>query len=258
MSIPYSEYARTDLFLLVVVQFVFMIIVTILVIALVKKYSQNRADVVKSLMFSFLMLNLSALFSWIPKFMNYFEFYEDFIYGIPLGNGLYLWWTNFSYIFNVINAIYLTKFTQQLFKFKNRKILIWEAIFSVIFSIWTIYYGIFVYTPGSSSLNIYMSIILMILTLFPSLYLFIYTHRDVHRLPPSVYRFGYQLIYYGTALSLIAYAFWILTIVLKVPKYFSAISQIINSIVMILMSLGLIFPQRMRDYLKTHYNLPEE
>jgi hypothetical protein len=209
-------------------------------------------------MFSMLMLGLSALFSWIPKFMNYFELYDNLIYGIPIGDGLYLWWTNFSYIFNVLNTIYFTIFTQQLFKFENRKIIYIETGISVIFSIWTIYYGIFIYTPGSSSLNIYMSIILMILTLFPSLYLFRYAKRDVKRLSPSVYRFGYQLIYYATALSLIAYAFWILTIVIKVPKYFSAISQLLNSIVMILLSLGIIFPQRLRDYLKTHYNLPEE
>lgn len=258
MSIPYSEYARMDLLLLVIVQFVFMIIDGIIVLALTKKFRQNHSEVVKSLLLSMLMLGLSAFFSWIPKFMNYFEFYQDFIYGIPVGNGLYLWWTNFSYIFNVVNTFYFTLFAQQLFKIDNQKILIAEKIIISIFCVWTIYYGIFVYTPGSSSLTIYASVVLMLLTLFPSVYLFKYTRADVKRLSPSIYRAGYQLIYYATALSLVAYFFWILTIVLKVPKSFSAISQILNSIVMILLSLGIILPQWLREYLKKHYQLAEE
>jgi hypothetical protein len=258
MHIPYSEYPRLDLLIIIISQFIFILIVGGLIYSLSKKFKQNHADVVKSLLIFFILLEISTISAWLPKFLNYFEIYIDLIYGVPIGGGNRIWWTNFSYIFNTATTIWLMLFTQQLFKFENRKILIFQILLVIGFNIWSVYHGIFVYTPGSSSLTMQMSILLIVIMVLPTFYLFKFSRRDIKRLPPSVFRFGFQLIFLSTTLSIIAYLYWILSIILPFPEWASIISWILNSLVMILMSLGLTLPEWLRNYVKNRYNLKEE
>ena len=120
MAIPYEEYPRQDLFIIIVVQVIFMFIVAFLIFSLIKKYRSKKVQEVKTLMIFFILLEISCIVAWIPKFMNYIGNYGDLIYGIPLGNDLYLWWTNLSYIFNTGSTILLILFTQQLFKIEKK------------------------------------------------------------------------------------------------------------------------------------------
>ncbi len=258
MHIPYSEYPRTDLLIIIITQFVFMVIVATLILALIKKYWQNRADIVVSLLLFFVFLEISTITAWIPKYMNYAEIYNDIIFGVPLGGGLRIWWTNFSYVFNSISTIFLILFTQQLFKFSSRKILIYQLLMVIAFNVWNIYHGIYVYVPGGSSLTAPMSFLLIVVMIVPSVYLFKYTRRDVARLSPSIFRFGFQLIYWGTSLSIIAYLYWILSIAFRFPEWASALSWILNSFVMILISLGFTLPKWLRLWLKNTRKLKED
>ena len=254
MAIPYEEYPRSDLLVQIVVQFVFIFIIGILLIWLVKKYAEKRVEEVKILLYFLILLEISTIAAWYPKILNYWAISTDWIYGFPVGGGRRLWWTNFSYIFNTMSSIYLIIFTHLLFKIDKPRIIKIYILAVIGFNILSIYHGIFVYEPGASSLTFPMSVYLILLGTYSMGYLFWYTKRDLKKLSPSIYRFGYQMFYYATCLGLIAYFVWVLSIVLPVPKWAASISWVINTFVMIFLSLGLTLPVWLRKWAAQRYS----
>ena len=257
MAIPYAEYPRLDLLIIIIVQIIFMIIVGVLIFSLLQRYLKKKVREVRTLMNFFILLEISCILAWIPKIMNYLGNDADYIYGLPLGRGYYLWWTNFSYIFNTGSTILLISFTQQLFKVEKPKIVHFYALLVLGFNIWSVYHGIFVYVPGGSSLTMGLSVYMIILNLYSTSYLYRHAKRDISRLPRSIYRFGYKLIYISSGLFIFAYLYWALSIVLTLPKWASAISWALNTIILFLLGLGLLLPNWFRKYMKKHYNLGE-
>ncbi len=258
MAIPYEEYPRRDLLVIIIVQTIFMVIVAYLIFSLINKYRRKKVNEVKILAIFFVLLELSCLTAWLPKLLNYINLPIDLIYGIPVWGGKRLWWTNFSYVFNTASTIWLIIFTQNLFKVEKPNIVKIYTVAVIGFNIWSVYHGIYVYKPGESSLTMGLSIYLIALSLYSTSFLYRYARRDISRLPASVYRFGYQIIYISALLSIIAYLYWALSIMLSLPKWASAISWVVNTIVLVLMSLGLTLPQWLRNFAKKQLKLEEE
>ena len=168
------------------------------------------------------------------------------VYGIPLGNGLYIWWTNFSYIFISLGAISMLYFIKTVFEKPNKIITLIYIALIIVFNIWSIYHGIFVFEGGESSLTLPMAALYLGLNLFMWLLLFVYGWKTSRRSRKNVFRTGMVMISMS-GLSMIVSFFLIVAGILFVPIRIYA--QIFNILTAFLIYLGYFLPSWFRNLL---------
>jgi hypothetical protein len=249
-TVPYEEFDQTLLFYQMLIQLVsigFMIVVSGM---MWQKYLERKT---KEILFVALYMTLfwiGLACGTIPIVLCLYARHFDLIFGIPLGNGLHLWWTNFSYLVISIATIFMFRFIQLLFRRPSKYSYIFFIGLNIIFNIWSIYHGIFVYTPGSSSLTLPMSGIYLFLGFQLWVSLFWLSAKDLKKIEPSPYRAGLKLISISALFMILGYVFYMLNV------FISGIGILVWGfylITAVLLYLGFLLPPWFRKRLEKRY-----
>ena len=208
MSNMYSEWSQNYMILVLFSEFFAVIIIFILSMILFKRFVEKKKPEVKYLMIVMHLMYISIIMGIIPQILAAIDSSSEFQYGIPLSNQNYLWWDNIAYSIMSFTMIFLVKFMQILFKkpTKREEIVIWVLI--ILFNIFNIYYGIFHFVQGESSLSPITSLLFGVLALYCWGSLFFLSRLDFRKIDKSVYQFGLKLISISALCMLLCFGLW--------------------------------------------------
>lgn len=246
MAVPYEEFDQTLLLYQAILQLVAFGVVMFLSAILWVRVKQRKTSEVKLLALAFTLLAISFLAATIPQLFCLFDRSNDLIFGIPLGGGSHLWWTNFSMVLISISSISLFKFMQLVFqKPGNRAFWVYLAA-NVAFMVWNIYEGVFLYVPGAGSMSLPLSVLFLLIVFYLWASLFRYALQVTRRVEKSIYRTGMYLIAVSAILLIASYLSWVLNVLLPAFRFFAVAYWIFYIATAFLLYVGYILPNWFR------------
>nr|MDO8084497.1 hypothetical protein [Candidatus Sigynarchaeum springense] len=130
-----------------------------------RKYRTRRTRVIYHLGMAFSLIGIGFLTGTLPIFIVLTFGDVPILNGIPVGEGMYLWWTNFSFAFVILANLFLFKFLQGLFDSPSQKFFYLFAVANIFLAILDVYRGIFVVIPGVNALSVEMGMIFFFIEL---------------------------------------------------------------------------------------------
>jgi hypothetical protein len=158
---------------------------------LVQKNKERRSKIISAFTWGngFMILAIAA--GTFPMIVSYYFHDVPILKGLPVGAGLYLWWTNLAYCFIVFGNLFIFKFIQRIFEKPSQFVFYVFTAVNMAFLAWNIYHGIAVVVPGIGSLTTYIGMLFLGIELYlwiTMLSLLIKTYRNMH---PSVDKYGF-------------------------------------------------------------------
>ena len=246
MVIPYEEFDPQMLLIQIIIQLVSIIFMVVISFMTWRKYIQRKSIEIKLVAIFMTAFWIGLSVGTFPMILCLYAPNWAIIFGIPVGNNLYLWWTNFSYILLSLGTIAVFKFIQKIFK-KPSNFDFWLfVVATILFNVWSIYHGIFVYTPGTASLTLPMSGVYLLLNFWVWIMLFRYALYDSRRLDRSIFQNGLKIVAISGFFMILSYVAYILNVFIK---GIGIISWGFNIITMVLLYIGYLLPGWYRRFL---------
>ncbi|MHA1731478.1 MAG: hypothetical protein ACTSU5_06020 [Promethearchaeota archaeon] len=251
MVVPYEEYDQTQLFWQAIAQLVACSVFLIIDAIIWKKYKDKRIKEVGYLASSFLLLGSAIIVGTIPQVFCLYDRSADLIFGVPLGGGRHLWWTNLSMALISVSNVCVFRFIQLIFLKPKKGIFHAFLAANVVFSVWDIYEGIFLYEPGNASMSLPLSSLFLLITLYLWATLYRLAMKDARKLEDKLYRTGMRLVGLSGLFMIISYVLWIVNLLFKEARVFGVFYWVFYTSVALLMYVGYILPKWFRGLVES-------